>query len=62
MMIRTRVLLKLAALMAAGSALMASSCLPDNFWAGKWGEVINRGIFGVINAALDAATNGGVQI
>ena len=61
-MIRTRVLLKLAALMATGSALMTSSCLPDNFWAGKWGEIVNRGIFGAINAAIGAATGGGVQI
>lgn len=42
--------------------LANAGCLPDNFWADKWGEIINRGIFGVINAALGAATNNGVQI
>jgi len=41
---------------------MTGACLPDNFWAGKWGEIINRGIFGVINAVLGAATGGGVQV
>jgi len=61
-MIRTRILLKLAALMAAGSALMANSCLPDNYWAGKWGEILNSSIFAAINVALGAVTNGGVQI
>ena len=34
--------------------LFASSCLVDNFWANKFSEIINRGIFGVINNALAA--------
>ncbi len=61
-MVRTRVWLKVMSLVTVGGTLMAGSCLPDNFWAGKWGEVINRGIFGVINAVLSGATGGGVQI
>jgi hypothetical protein len=39
-----------------------AGCLPENFWADKWGEVVNRSIFGVINAAIGAATNNAVQI
>lgn len=59
---RTRVYLKVMSMVAVGGSLMTSSCLPDNFWAGKWGEIVNRGIFGVINAVIGAATGGGVQI
>ena len=59
---RARVFLKIMSMVAVGGTLMTSSCLPDNFWAGKWGEIVNRGIFGVINAAIGAATGGGVQI
>lgn len=42
--------------------LGCTGCLPDNFWSDKWGEVVNRGIFGAINLALGAATNNAVQI
>ncbi len=61
-MMRTRVFLKVMSFVTLGGTLMTGSCLPDNFWAGKWGEIVNRGIFGVINAVLGAATGGGVQI
>ncbi len=61
-MLRTRVFLKLMSLVTLSGTLMTSSCLPENFWAGKWGEIVNRGIFGVINVVLGAATGGGVQI
>jgi hypothetical protein len=61
-MLGTRVILKVMSLLVVGGTLMTGTCLPDNYWAGKWGEVINRGIFGVINAVLGAATGGGVQV
>jgi hypothetical protein len=54
--------MKWAMIVGGGSVLLNGACLPDNFWAGKWGEVVNRGIFGVINVVLGAMTGGGVQI
>ena len=59
---RTRVILKVMSLLAVGGTLMTGSCLPDNYWAGKWGEILNSGIFAAINVALNAATNGAVQV
>ncbi|HSW45053.1 MAG TPA: hypothetical protein VLM89_05735 [Phycisphaerae bacterium] len=61
-MMKTRIYAKLVSLLTVGSMLLGSSCLPDNFWAAKWGEIINRGIFGAINAVIGAVTGGGVQI
>jgi len=46
----------------AACAILSSGCLPDNFWSDKAGEIVNRGIFGVINAVLGAASNGTIQI
>ncbi|MBN1489386.1 MAG: hypothetical protein JXA69_05660 [Phycisphaerae bacterium] len=46
----------------AGCLILSSGCLPDNFWSDKAGEIVNRGIFGAINAVLSAATNGAIQI
>jgi len=51
-----RHLFQWSTILTAG-VLFSGSCLPDNFWADKWGEVVNRGIFGVINAVLDATVN-----
>lgn len=39
-------------LVAVSAVLFSGGCLPDNFWADKWGEIINRSIFGAINAVL----------
>jgi hypothetical protein len=36
-----------------GGALFAGGCLPDNFWADKGAEIVNRSIFAVINLALE---------
>jgi len=57
-----RVFVKLMTLLTVGGTLLTGSCLPDNFWAGKWGEIVNRGIFAAINAVVGAATGGGVQL
>ena len=45
-------LVKLLAISASAGVVWSSSCFPDNFWADKWAEIVNRAIFGVINAAL----------
>jgi hypothetical protein len=34
--------------------LFSGGCLVDNFWANKFSEIVNRGIFGIINNALAA--------
>lgn len=54
----------IAALALVGLVLTAGcdDVLPANFWADKTGEIVNRSIFGVINAALAALTGGGIQI
>jgi hypothetical protein len=39
-------------LASAAGMLFHGSCLVDNFWVDKWSEIINRGIFGLINAGL----------
>ncbi len=45
---RARVFLKATSVLAVGSMLMGSSCLPENFWAEKWGEIVNRSIISLI--------------
>lgn len=53
----------IALLVLSAVALLGNTgCLTDNFWAEKWSEVVNRGIFGAINAAIGAATNNAIQI
>jgi len=59
---RTRVYLKLMTLLAVGGSMMATSCLPENFWVGKWGEIVNGTIISAINVALGAVSGGGFQI
>jgi hypothetical protein len=61
-MSRTDRLTKWLALVALGGMLWTTGCLPENFWADKWGEILNSSIFAGINLALNAATNGTVQI
>lgn len=51
-MLRTRLFLKLMTFLAVGGTLMQGSCLPDNFWAAKWGEIVNRGIITGITTIL----------
>jgi hypothetical protein len=43
-MFRARLFLKLMTLLAVGGTLMQGACMPDNFWIGKWGEIVNRSI------------------
>ncbi len=45
-------IVKLLVISTAGGVVWGGGCLPDNFWVDKWAEVINRAIFGAINAAL----------
>jgi len=52
-MFRTRLFLRLMALLAVGGTLMQGSCLPDNFWVAKWGEIVNRGIITGITTVLN---------
>jgi hypothetical protein len=51
-----------AVALAGGMMLAGGGCLPENFWADKAGELVNRGIFGVINAVLGAVTNGALNL
>lgn len=48
---------RLAAIGASGLlwAFGTGSCLADNFWIDKSSEIVNRLIFGAINAALGQA-------
>ncbi len=55
-------MLRRVAILAAGGLVLDTSCLPPNFWADKAGEIVNRGIFALINAALAALTGGTIQI
>jgi hypothetical protein len=49
-----------AALVIAGILTIgAGGCLPDNFWADKWGEIVNGLIVGAINLAIEGT---GIQI
>jgi hypothetical protein len=41
------------ATLAFGGALFSGGCLPDNFWADKGAEIVNRSIFAVINLVLE---------
>ncbi len=52
----------LAMMICGGGIMFTTGCLPENFWAGKWGEVVNRSIFGAINAVVGAVTNGAIQL
>jgi len=52
-MARIRFVLGWFTYVAAGGTLFAGSCLPDNFWAGKWGEIVNRGIITGITTVLN---------
>ena len=45
-------LMKLLAISAAAGILWGGGCLVEDFWVNKWSEVVNRLIFGAINAAL----------
>ena len=36
--------------------LLGGGCLPDNFWANKWGEIVNGIIIGGVNLVLTPAT------
>jgi len=51
-MLRARLFFRLMALLAMGGTLMQGACLPDNFWAAKWGEIVNRGIITGITTIL----------
>lgn len=55
----TRLFNKVSLLVATGGLVLAAGCLPSNFWADKWGEIVNRSIFFVLNLLL-APT--GIQI
>lgn len=48
--------------LATGSLVLTGACLPDNFWADKWGEVLNGGIISTINLILGAISGGNFQI
>jgi hypothetical protein len=45
-------IVKLLAISASTGVLFGNSCLVEDFWANKFSEIVNRAIFGVINAAL----------
>jgi hypothetical protein len=45
-------MMRLMLLASTAGLLLTGSCLTDNFWADKWSEIVNRSIFGIINAAL----------
>lgn len=49
---RFRYVLSWMTYMAAGSVLLQGTCLPDNFWVDKWGEIVNRGIITGITTVL----------
>jgi len=59
---KTRIYVKLISLFVLGGFIMGSACLPDGFWVDKWGEIINRSIFGAINLILSNATAGTLTI
>ncbi len=56
------VVLQWMGVMAGGAVLLDGGCLPANFWADQGAELVNRSIFGAINALLAAMTGGTVQI
>ena len=53
-------MMKLMLIASTAGMLLGSGCLVDNFWADKWSEIINRGIFGIINAGLAATPIGAI--
>lgn len=57
-MLKTRVMLKLASMLAVGGTVMTGGCLPENFWAAKWGEVLNRTIIWGISSFIPGLNNG----
>ena len=59
---KTRLYVKFVSLFVLGGVMMGSACLPDRFWVTKWGEIVNRSIFGAINLILSNATGGTVTI
>ncbi len=51
--------MKTAVMMSGGFVVvLGGTCIPDNLWIDNSGEIINRAIFGLINAALAAAETG----
>jgi len=51
-----------AAALLALAAMAGCEELPPNFWSEKAGEIVNRGIFALLNAVLGALTGGTIQI
>lgn len=47
--------LKLLIISTAAGIVWGGGCLVDNFWVDKWSEIVNRAIFGVINAVITGA-------
>jgi hypothetical protein len=52
--------LKLLMISLAAGAVWGGGCVTDNFWVDKWSEIVNRLIFGVINAGLAATPIGAI--
>ena len=50
--------MKTTATVSTGFVILGGGCVADNFWIDKSSEIINRAIFGVINAVLAAAGTG----
>lgn len=57
-MVRTRLFLKVMALLTVGGTMLQGTCLPDNFWVGKWGEIVNGAIITGVNVVLGLTTGG----
>jgi hypothetical protein len=55
MMSKSYRFVKLLIVSTTAGVLWHGSCLTDNFWAEKWSEIVNRSIFGIINAAIGQA-------
>jgi len=53
-------MMRLMLIASAAGLLFHGGCLVDNFWAEKWSEIINRSIFGIINAGLANTPIGGI--
>ncbi len=48
---KVRLKAKCVAMLLSGGLLFGTgTCIPDNFWVDKWGEVINTTIMGVYDA------------
>jgi len=51
--------MKTTAMVGGGSMLvLGGGCVPNDFWISASGEVVNRSIFGIINAVLTAIGTG----